>query len=64
MIEVNHKQFWYFLIEGQQDNITGVYGNFYSYGEHCGESLYHALKAAKQNNFISPMQSKQSGLII
>jgi hypothetical protein len=48
------RQLWYFLIQGKQDESTGVFGNFYAYGEHCGVSLYHALKAAKENGIISP----------
>ena len=40
-------QFWYFLINGKQDEQTGVYANFYSYGQHCGDALERTLAVAK-----------------
>lgn len=48
------KQLWHFLLLGKQDDETGVFGNFYSYGEHCGESLYRILNIAPANGFNSP----------
>jgi hypothetical protein len=47
-------QLWYFLIDGKQDDNTGVFGNFYSYGNHCGESLYRVVNIAAKNGFNSP----------
>ena len=47
-------EFWYFLLEGQRDNTTGVFGNFFAYGTHCGEALYFAVEGAKSNNFTNP----------
>jgi hypothetical protein len=43
---MNKKELWYFLIDGQQDNETGVVGNFYAYGSHLGDALNKTLKAA------------------
>lgn len=45
------KQLWYFLIDGQQDNETGIVGNFYAYGEHLGDALDKTYKASKDYNF-------------
>lgn len=48
-------QFWYFLIEGNLDDKTGAYGNFYTYGERCGEALGKTYLIAKQEGIINPM---------
>jgi hypothetical protein len=47
-------EFWYFLLEGQYDKETGVFGSFFAYGTHCGEALYFASDAARIHNFINP----------
>ena len=39
------KELWYFLIDGQIDNKTGMFGNFYSYGTHLGDALDKTIKA-------------------
>lgn len=48
---MNKKELWYFLIDGQQDNETGVVGNFYAYGNHLGDALNKTIKAA--DNFVN-----------
>lgn len=48
---MNKKELWYFLIDGQQDNETGVVGNFYAYGSHLGDALNKTIKAA--DNFVN-----------
>lgn len=47
-------QFWYFLIHGLLNDKNGVYGNFYSYGKHCGEALEKTLEVAKLNGIQKP----------
>jgi len=47
-------EFWYFLLEGQYDDNTGVFGNFFAHGTHCGEALNFAFEAARIDNFINP----------
>ncbi|SEL54001.1 hypothetical protein SAMN04487910_2758 [Aquimarina amphilecti] len=47
-------QFWYFLIEGNLDDKTGAYGNFYTYGERCGEALGNTYLIAQQEGIINP----------
>jgi hypothetical protein len=47
-------EFWYFLLEGQYDDNTGVFGNFFAYGTHCGEALHFAFEAARIYNIINP----------
>lgn len=48
------KQLWYFLIDGQSDDTTGLYGNFYSYGQHLGDALNNAFNDAKPEGFNNP----------
>lgn len=47
------KELWYFLIDGQQDEETGIVGNFYSYGNHLGDALEKVIKASEDYNFSS-----------
>jgi hypothetical protein len=47
-------EFWYFLIQGTLDKKTGVYGNFYTYGTHCGNALKKTLLIAEQEGIINP----------
>jgi len=44
-------ELWYFLIDGQQDSDTGVFGNFYAYGKHLGEALDKTIKASNEYDF-------------
>ncbi|MBU6122842.1 hypothetical protein [Hymenobacter siberiensis] len=55
-------QYWYFLIGGQSDDITGIVGNFYAYGPHCGEVLANALQAAAENDFLNPQATEAARL--
>jgi hypothetical protein len=48
------KELWYFLISGQSDEETGLFGNFYAYGEHLGEAVQNAFMAALMYNFHHP----------
>jgi hypothetical protein len=57
-------QFWYFLISGQTDDTTGIVGNFYAYGQHCGEALANALQAAAENDFLHHEATEASRLDI
>jgi hypothetical protein len=58
-------QYWYFLISGQADEFTGVIGNFYAYGQHCGEALEYALQAASQEYGIyNPVANEAARLDI
>lgn len=45
------KELWYFLINGQADEATGLYGNFYAYGQHLGDALKNTFDAAKLQSF-------------
>lgn len=47
-------QLWYFLIDGQSDETTGLYGNFYSYGQHLGDALNNTFNDAKLESFNNP----------
>lgn len=40
------EEFWHFMIDGRQDDQTGVLSNFFVYGPHCGAALQQALQAA------------------
>ncbi len=46
-----NNQLWYFLIDGQSDDKTGLYGNFYSYGQHLGDALNNTFNDAKPEGF-------------
>ncbi|WP_221393874.1 hypothetical protein [Dyadobacter sp. NIV53] len=48
------KELWYFLINGQTDNITGLYGNFYAYGQHLGNALDNTFKVISKEGFNNP----------
>ncbi len=39
-------ELWYFLIMGEQDNETGLFGNFYSYGLNLGDALKNTFDAS------------------
>jgi hypothetical protein len=56
------KELWYFLINGQADETTGLYGNFYSYGKHLGDALKNTFNAAKQERFNNPYLMEASKL--
>src|ERR1700730_9572065 len=47
-------EFWYFLLEGEYDRDTGVFGSFFAHGAHCGEALHFACEAAAAKNFLNP----------
>ena len=49
-----NREFWYYLIEAENDSDTGVFGNFFAYGPHCGQAMHEALEAAKLQNFLKP----------
>ena len=44
-------ELWYLLIDGQQDSDTGVFGNFYVYGNHLGDALDKTIKASSEYEF-------------
>ncbi len=46
-----NKELWYFLIDGQEDDETGIVGNFYAYGQHLGDALGKAIKASAEYHF-------------
>ena len=50
----NDLQFWYFLIEGKQDDNTGAFGNFYTYGLRCGDALGKTYLIAEQEGIQNP----------
>jgi len=45
-------QFWYFLVYGKQDDQTGVFANFYTYGQHCGDALERTKLVANMQNIL------------
>lgn len=49
-----NKELWYFLISGQADEKTGLYGNFYVYGIHLGDALTKAFQAFENETFYNP----------
>lgn len=49
-----NREFWYFLLQGTLDDITGVYSSFYIYGTHCGNCLSKAIKTAKEEGVLNP----------
>ena len=55
-------QFWHFVIAGQQDEVSEVVGNFFSYGEHCGDALAKAFICAQEKNFHNPYVSEAARL--
>ena len=48
---MRNKELWYLLIDGQQNSETGVFGNFFAYGNHLGEALDNAIKASNEYEF-------------
>jgi hypothetical protein len=56
------QELWYFLINGQADETTGLYGNFYAYGQHLGDALKNTFVAAKQERFSNPNLMEASKL--
>lgn len=48
------EELWYFLIDGQADEKTGLYGNFYAYGQHLGDALENTFDVAKEEGFNNP----------
>jgi hypothetical protein len=48
------KELWYFLINGQADSTTGLYGNFYAYGQHLGDALDNTFKVISSEGFNNP----------
>ncbi len=59
---MTRNELWYFLIDGQKDSETGVVGNFYAYGNHCGDALERAMNASKKYNFSNPNLNEASYL--
>jgi hypothetical protein len=55
-------QYWYFLIGGQSDDTSGLIGNFYAYGQHCGDALDNALSAAIDTGYLHPEASEAARL--
>ncbi|MGK2863331.1 MAG: hypothetical protein ACSLE0_15470 [Chitinophagaceae bacterium] len=49
-----HKELWYFLISGQADDRTGLFGNFYVYGIHLGDASTKAFQAFENENYYNP----------
>src|SRR5690349_15995676 len=56
------KELWYFLINGQTDDTTGLYGNFYAYGQHLGDALKNTFAAAEKERFNNPNLMEASKL--
>lgn len=56
------QKIWYFLINGQADKTTGLYGNFYAYGQHLGDALKNTFHAALQVSFNNPNLMEASQL--
>jgi hypothetical protein len=46
-----NQELWYFLISGDADEESGMYGNFYAYGEHLGDALQNTVIAAMLEDF-------------
>jgi len=49
-----NNELWYFLIGGQKDNETGLYGNFYAHGKYLGDALKNTFDASTELNFNAP----------
>lgn len=49
-----NNELWYFLIGGQKDNDTGLFGNFYAYGKYLGDALRNTFNASIELNFNAP----------
>jgi len=49
-----NNELWYFLIGGQQDKETGLFGNFYSYGRNLGDALNNTFNASHELDFNTP----------
>lgn len=45
------KELWYFLINGRSGASTGLFRNFYAYGEHLGDALDKVFTASAQTQF-------------
>ncbi|MFB9862237.1 hypothetical protein [Rufibacter immobilis] len=48
-------EFWYFLIQGEYIEEQGAYGNFYSYGTHCGDALEKTIQEAINQGLSNPV---------
>lgn len=49
-----NNELWYFLIGGQQDKETGLFGNFYAYGKDLGDALRNTFNASLDYDFNNP----------
>jgi hypothetical protein len=45
-------QFWYFLLTGKRDEQTGMFANFYTYGQDFGEALERTKLVAQETQSI------------
>ena len=45
------KELWYILIDGQENSTTGVFANFYAYGNHLGDAFDKIIKASNEYKF-------------
>ena len=45
------KELWYLLIDGQQNSNSGIFGNFYAYGNHLGDALDKTNEASNEYEF-------------
>lgn len=59
---MTRNELWYFLIDGQKDTETGVVGNFYAYGNHCGDALERVSNASEEYNFSNQNLTEASCL--
>lgn len=50
---MERNELWYFLVGGQSDEETGIYGNFYTYGTHLGDALNKTIVASKEYDFLT-----------
>lgn len=55
-----NNELWYFLIDGQEDNETGIVGNFYAYGHHFGDALQKVIQASLNYSFNNPNLTEAS----
>lgn len=60
---MTRNELWYFLIDGQKDTETGVVGNFYAYGNHCGDALERVSNASEEYNFSNQNLTEASCLL-
>ena len=54
-------ELWGFLVHGREDEISGLFANFYAWGSHLGEAWHKAHAAALAEGVLDPVLMEACG---